>query len=64
VDREPKRIIIRILEYAALFALAMFLVHLGVAYLKDVWWILLILAAIVTGIVIVYRVWRGRTKKW
>ena len=61
MDREPKKLITRILEFAALFALAMFLLNLGAAYLQEVWWILLIVAAVVGAIVIGYRVWRGRS---
>ena len=61
MENQPKKLIIRILEFAALFALSAFLIRLGVTYIKEVWWVLLIIAAVIAAIIIGYRVWKNRT---
>jgi hypothetical protein len=60
VDEKPQKLIARLLEFAAMFALSMYLIKLGVCYLSEVWWILLILAALAVGGYAVYRLWRNR----
>ncbi|MBR0159972.1 MAG: hypothetical protein IJQ02_01560 [Oscillospiraceae bacterium] len=54
----PKGPFQSILEAAALFALAAWLVRAGVCWLKDVWgWIILI--AVLIGIsMVAYRLWK------
>ena len=62
MDREPKKFITRVLEFTAMFALAMFLLRLGVAYLKEIRWILLIIVTVSCIAVVGYRVWRGNVR--
>jgi fatty acid desaturase len=56
----PKNFIVRLLEGAAMFALACFLLKLGIALIQQIWWILLIIAVVVGGGVIAYRLWKNR----
>ena len=58
MEIQPKKLLTRLLEAAAVFALAMFLIRLGVCYLSQVWWILLILAGITIAVVIGWRFWK------
>lgn len=60
MEREHKKIIIRILELAGLFALSAFLIRLGIAYLKEIWPVLLIVAVIVAGVIIGFRVYKNK----
>ena len=62
MEEKPKKWIIRLLEWAAMFALAAFLLRLGVAYIKEIWWILLIIAGVVAAVVIAYRVYKFHVK--
>ena len=59
MDRDqPKRLITRILEFAALFALSAFLLRLGVAYLREIWWAL----AIIIGGIAGYRIYKNKVQ--
>lgn len=58
MENQPKKLITRILEFAGLFALSAFLLRLGVAYLKEIWWVLLIIAVLIIGGGFLYRLWR------
>jgi len=62
----PKRLIIRILEFAGLFALSAFLIRLGVYYLLEVWPYMLIAAVVAIIIVAGWRIYKhGRDMgKW
>lgn len=62
MENQPKKWITRLLEWAAMFALAAFLLRLGVAYIKEIWWILLILAAVVSAVVIAYRLYKNKVQ--
>ena len=55
MEIQPKKLLARLLEAAAVFALAMFLIRLGVCYLSQVWWVLLILAGITIAVVVGWR---------
>ena len=60
MEKEPKKLIIRLLEATAIFALSMFLLKLGMALLLEIWWGLLILALIAGGAVVGYRIWKNK----
>lgn len=60
MDIRPKRLITRLLESAAMFALAAFLIRLGINIVMEIWWMAPILAAIVGGGWIAYRTWKNR----
>ena len=61
----PKKLITRLVEYAALFALSAFLIRLAVCYIMDVWWVLIILAAVSAAASIGYRIWKNkRNTQW
>ena len=65
MEERPKKLIIRLLEAAAIFALAMFLIKLGVAYLLSVWGVLVIIAVLAAGGVIGFRIWKHKNgQKW
>jgi hypothetical protein len=61
MEPRPKRLIQKLVEYAALFALTAYLLRLGVCYLKSIWWILIILIAVPAIAVIGFRIWKNRT---
>ena len=50
------------MEFAVVFAVSAFLIRLGICYLLDVWWVLLIIGAVVIGIVIACRIWKSEDK--
>ena len=58
--KEPKGLLTRILEIAAIFALIAFLLNLGVCYLQEVWWVLLIIAVVIGVGVALYRIWKKK----
>jgi len=62
VEREPKKLIVKLMEAAVLFALSAFLIQLGVCYILQVWPILLILAIIVIASIIGLRIWKSKVK--
>ena len=64
MEYQPKKLISRIFEFAAVFALSAFLLRLGVCYLKDVRWALLIIAILTAAAVIGYRVWKKNKTNW
>ncbi|MDR1667860.1 MAG: hypothetical protein LBS03_09280 [Bacteroidales bacterium] len=49
-------------EFAAMFALSVFLVRLAILWLAQIWWILLILCVIAIGGIIGWRVWKQKGK--
>jgi len=59
---QPRRLIIRILEYAVLFALSGFLIRLAVRFILEIWPVLLILAVAAAIIAVGYRVWKNKVK--
>jgi len=63
LDIPPKKLIVRLLEAAAMFALAMFLIKLGVCYLLSVKWVLLVLALLAVGSYIGYRIWKNKSQQ-
>lgn len=53
----------KLLGGAVLFCAACLLIYLGAKALVEVWWILLILAVIIAGVVIAVRV-RKNNSRW
>ena len=64
MEREPKRFIARIVEYAALFALSAFLLRLGICYLSEIRWVLLIATVLALAGVVGWRIWKHRHLDW
>jgi hypothetical protein len=62
VEEKPKKLITRMLEFAGLFALSAFLIRLGVRYILEIWWVLIILAIVTAGAIIGWRAWKNRSK--
>ena len=59
MDNQGKRLIARILEFAALFALSAYLLKLGVVYLCQIR-VALIVIAVISGVVLVgYRIYKN-----
>ena len=52
----------RIWEIALSFFVIALLLYLGVTFLMKVWWVLLIVAAIVLAVVIYIRIRKGKPK--
>jgi hypothetical protein len=62
VEKEPKKLITKIFEFCALFALSVFLIRLGILYLSDIWWILALLAALAGVGIVCYRIWKHKNR--
>ena len=65
MDREPRHLLSRLLEAACIFALSAFLIKLGICYLHQVRWALIILAVLGIAGYIVFRILKNRhDTKW
>jgi hypothetical protein len=62
VEVQPKKLITRILEFTAALALAAFLIRLAVNYILEIWPVLIILAIVIAGSMIGYRIWKNKAK--
>ena len=60
MENQPKRLLERLLESAIVFAVSAYLIKLGVCYILGVWPVLAILATVVIGGVIAYRIWKRK----
>jgi len=60
MEREPKRLIQKLFEYCAIFALSTFLIRLGIAYLEEVWVVLLIAVIVIGLAVVLYRIYKNK----
>jgi hypothetical protein len=56
VNDKPKKLIVRLSEFAALCALSALLLRFAVRCLLEIWWILLIVAALVAAVAVFWRV--------
>ncbi len=59
MEPQPKKLIIRILEFAGLFALAAFLIRLA-RFICEVWPVLLVIAVVIVVATVGWRAWRNR----
>ncbi len=62
MEYQPKKLIVRILEFAALIALSALLIRLAVQYLLEVWPALLIIAVVIAAAIVVWRYLRNRSR--
>jgi len=62
VDYPPKKLAVRILEFAGLFALSAFLIKLGVRYILEVWPVLLVIVIVSVGVAVGIRIWKNRPR--
>ena len=62
MEQYPKKLETRILELCAAFALGTFLLRLGIAYLKEIWHILLVIAVVIAAVTIAYRLYKSNLK--
>lgn len=60
MENQPKHLLEKLLEAAIIFVISAFLIKLGVCYILCVWPVLVIIATIVIGGVIAYRIWKRR----
>jgi hypothetical protein len=66
MEPRPKRLITYVLEFSAVFALAAFLIRLGVCYLMSVRVALIVLAVTALSAAVGFRIWRYQRErtKW
>ena len=60
MENQPKRLLEKLLEAAIIFVIATYLIKLGVCYILCVWPVLVILATVVIGGAIAYRIWKRK----
>jgi len=60
MENQPKHLLEKLLEAAIIFVIATYLIKLGVCYILCVWPVLVILATVVIGGVIAYRIWKRK----
>ena len=60
MENQPKRLLEKLLEAAIIFVIATYLIKLGVCYILCVWPELVILATVIIGGVIAYRIWKRK----
>ena len=60
MENQPKRLLEKLLEAAIIFVIATYLIKLGVCYILCVWPVLVIIATVVIGGVIAYRIWKRK----
>jgi len=60
VEEKIKKTFWLVLEIALMFAAAMYLIKLGLCYLSQIWWGVLIIAALVIIGLFVWRWWKNR----
>ena len=63
MEYHPKKLITRMIEFAVIFALSAYLLRLGVCYLSEIRWALVIIAVIAAAAIIGWRVWKSK-KEW
>lgn len=56
----PGRWIGYIFEAAVIIAASGYLIRLGVQFFLEVWWVLLIIVAVIAGAAIGWRIWKNR----
>jgi predicted negative regulator of RcsB-dependent stress response len=49
-----------ILEAAAIFLLAMYLLRLAICYLSQIWWVLLTLVVLGIAFAVGWRIWKNK----
>lgn len=65
MDKQPKSLITRFLEIAIIFAIASYLIRLGVCYIVQVWPVLAIIATLILTGILIYRIWKKHNEtKW
>ena len=62
MDYQPKKLITKVLEFAAVFALAAYLIRLGVGFIFAVWPVLIALAIVTIGSIVGFRIWKTKAK--
>ena len=60
MQEKIKGAFVLVLEIALMFAAAMYLIKLGLCYLSQIWWVLLIIAALVIIGIFIWRWWKNR----
>jgi len=60
LQEKIKGAFVLVLEIALMFAAAMYLIKLGLCYLSQIWWVLLIIAALVIIGIFIWRWWKNR----
>ena len=60
MGNQPKHWLERILEAAIIIAVSAYLIKLAACYVVQVWPVLVILATVVIGGVIAYRIWKRK----
>jgi len=55
-----KKGVMTILEVAAIFLLAMYLLRIAICYMRQMWWIILLLVVIGIAVAVAWRIWKNK----
>lgn len=61
---EPKSFLSKLLECAIILVVSSYLIRLAVCYITQVWPALVIIATLVIGGVVAYRIWKKHDSNW
>ena len=61
---EPKGFLTKLLECAIILVVSSYLIRLAVCYITQVWPALVIIATLVIGGVVAYRIWKKHDSNW
>lgn len=61
----PEGLLSKLIKFAIGFALSAFLIHLGICYLMEIWWELLIIVVLIIAVFAAFRIWKSNhDAKW
>lgn len=60
MDREPKRLLTRLLEACFIFAFSAYLINTAAHWILEVWPILVVIALLIIITIVVYRIWKHK----
>lgn len=60
-EEKPNRFVEKLVGVIIGIVLSVFLLRLAIRWFLEIWWILLILAAVGAAILIGYRIWKNRS---
>jgi len=64
LQEKIKGLFMYLLTIAAIFALAVYLIRLAFCWLSQIWWIIMLIAALVIAGIFIWRWWKNKYGEW